>query len=98
MSAQSAEDVRTWKTYKRADGDLIMGDYAFMTEPDCFENDDCGEYLEVVEETWSLVESRTLKYGRTDTWCEVCDEEFTLSEPAPPPHLCAAHIDGPDRG
>lgn len=71
-----------------------MGEYSFMTEPDYWDNEADGEYVEVVEDTWQLVTSRTLKYGRTETWCQVCDEEFTLPEPAPPPHFCAEHSDG----
>lgn len=79
-----------WKTYRRADGEPIMGEYSFMTEPDWAEAED-DDYLEVVEETWQLIESRTLRYGRTETWCGVCDEEFTLPEPAPTPHYCPEH-------
>lgn len=86
-----SDPVRTWKTYRQADGDLIMGEYSFMTEPDYWDNNDNDEYIEVVEETWQLLETRTLKYGRTDTWCQLCDEEFTLPEPAPLPHYCAEH-------
>lgn len=90
----NADDDRVLKTYRHADGSLVMGEYSFMTEPDYWDNEADGEYVEVVEDTWQLVTSRTLKYGRTETWCQVCDEEFTLPEPAPPPHFCAEHSDG----
>lgn len=80
-----------WKTYRHADNSPIMGEYSFMTEPDYWENEVDTDYLEVVEDTWQLVESRTIRFGRTDTWCTVCEEEFELAEPAPPPHYCAKH-------
>lgn len=89
MTTQDAESVAVMTTYKRADGELIMGQYSFMTEPDYFESDDDGgDYFEVVEETWTLTGTRTLKFGSLDRWCSVCDEDVTLSEPTPEPILC----------
>lgn len=84
----SPESRTPWTTYRRADGELIMGEYAFMTETDCFEDDEewC---VEVVEETWQLVGSRILRFGRCDRWCDLCDEDVTLTEPTDGPVRCA---------
>jgi len=92
-----AETVRTWKTYKRADGEMICGEYGWVADLDYF--DDVyggwsGDYLEVVEETWQLVETRTIKLGSLNRWCDVCDEDIDLKEPIDGPVYCAAHTDG----
>lgn len=112
MTEHSAESARIWKTYRRADGELAHGMYAFFTEPDGFEDDDDGgDYFEVIEEVWSLVSTRTMKFGSTSRWCSVCDEDVNLAEPTPPPILCEScqcsstqgaadpkHFDGEVRG
>jgi hypothetical protein len=81
---------KTWTTYKRADGELIAGDYGWICDLDSIEADeyDC---LELVEQTWKLVGEQVVKIGRLDRWCASCDEDVTLKEPVEGPVYCPKH-------
>lgn len=79
-------------TYKRADGKLIQGEYSFVTDIDYFDGDaEEQNCLDVIEERWQLVSSRTLKFGTTSRWCSECDEDVELDEPVTGPVYCAEH-------
>lgn len=60
-------------TYKRADGDLIYGEFGWVCEPEYFEDDD--EPTEYVKETWVLQSSETFTH-RPSGWeqCPLCGE------------------------
>ncbi len=47
-----------WTTYRRADGEMIYGEYTFVTELEWFESDD--EPTDLIEETWVLQSARKL--------------------------------------
>jgi hypothetical protein len=94
MMARNGEPERIWKTYKRADGKPIWGEYGWVDDLEFFEGDD-WDYLEVTEETWQLVGTRPLILGALERWCHVCGEDVTLAEPVNGPVYCQKHIDGP---
>jgi len=54
-----------WTTFKHEDGSLAMGEYAWMTEIDAFEEEayDRGEQVRVLSETWRLVHSMIIVCG-----------------------------------
>jgi len=54
-----------WTTFKYEDGRLAMGEYAWMTEIDAFEEDalDNGEQVRVLSETWRLVSRLVIVVG-----------------------------------
>ena len=59
-----AQDVaigQTWTTYRRADGDLIWGDYTFMTGTEW--TDECDEPIAVCIEVWQLVSREVQMMG-----------------------------------
>lgn len=56
-------------TYHRADGELISGEFSFVTELEWFDYDE--EPTELVEEVWTLKSSRPITVGPT---CDRCDE------------------------
>lgn len=79
-------------TYRRADGELIAGDYSTVTDLDYFD-DEAREVdrLEVIEERWMLMGKRTVVLGATERWCYECDEDITLDEPVDGPVYCPKH-------
>src|SRR5689334_4561662 len=95
MTTTELPDTATWTTYKRADGDLVGGEYAWVADIDFF-NDEAEEVdcLEIIEERWTLVERRVIKLGRTDRWCAECDADVTLSEPVTGLVYCPEHRAG----
>ena len=54
-----------WTTFKYEDGRLAMGEYAWMTEIDAFEEEalDSGEQVRVLSETWRLVSRLVIVVG-----------------------------------
>ena len=80
-------DTKTMTTYRRADGELIGGEYGWVADTDFF--DDEEDYLEVVEEVWTLASTRTLKFGPLSRWCDTCDEDIELKEPVNGPVFCS---------
>lgn len=59
----------TMTTYRRADGELIMGDYGWMGSLDWIEDEDT---FDVVEEVWVLQRRRTgTHYHRVEP-CPTC--------------------------
>ena len=54
-----------WTTFKHEDGRLAMGEYAWMTEIDAFEEEalDSGEQVRVLSETWRLVSRLIIVVG-----------------------------------
>jgi len=55
MSIKDYKVGDTWTTYCRADGEMIYGDYSFVTELEWFEED--YEPTSLVQQTWQLVET-----------------------------------------
>ena len=51
------DPVKTWTTYKRADGELICNEYGWVGHLEYFEDDD--DPTELIEEVWQLVSTRT---------------------------------------
>lgn len=54
-------DATTMTTYKRADGEMIAGEYGWVTEMESVaaEAEDAEESIEFVEEVWTLQSRRT---------------------------------------
>jgi hypothetical protein len=50
----------SWTTYRLADGDLIGGEFSFVTDTEFFEERD--EPVDVVKETWVLQSSETVTF------------------------------------
>lgn len=46
-------------TYRMADGSLVAGEFGWVADPDYF--DDVDEPVEVIRETWSLVETEVIR-------------------------------------
>lgn len=66
---ETTTDQKLWVTYKLANGDLVGGEYGFVTDDEFF--DDIDEPVEVVKQTWRLVSSETVTFK--PPWYE--DEE-----------------------
>lgn len=47
-------------TYRRADGELVYGEYLFVMQPEFFE--DVDEPVEVIKETWTLTASERVTF------------------------------------
>lgn len=86
-----ADDEMT--TYRRVDGELIAGEFAWVTDVDFFDDDHGLDYLEVIAETWTRTGQRTLKFGELDRWCGMagCEENVELAEPVDGPVYCPTH-------
>lgn len=54
----------TMTTYRCADGELVAGEFMFVTGLEWFETDD--EPTELIKQTWRLVESETITVNATD--------------------------------
>lgn len=54
---------RTLTTYRRADGETIYGEYDWAVDPKFFDED--LEPIEVIKETWRLINSETMMFGET---------------------------------
>jgi hypothetical protein len=68
-------------TYRRADGELIAGEYGYTSELEWFENDD--EPTDLIEEVWVLSSSRPLRVvptGYVRAWCGECDGPISDGE------------------
>lgn len=78
-------------TYRRADGELIAGEYAFVTTLDWFQDHDVHDRLELIEETWTLTRRWDFAIGRLERWCDECDDDVTLTEPVDGPVFCPEH-------
>lgn len=63
MSAEEMEGP-TMITFRRADGELVAGEFMFVTGLEWFETDD--EPTELVKQTWRLVESETITVNATN--------------------------------
>lgn len=88
-------------TYRRADGELIAGEFSFVTTLEYFDSD--GEATELIEERWTLDTYRTVIAPKTDgrccvfevpdtngDWCEVDAVGWTWNDEAWEPR-CAKH-------
>ena len=64
-----------WTTYRRADGEDICGEYAWMDSPDIF--DDLDDATEVVVETWVLASREMRRMGPLDL-CATCHGECEI--------------------
>ena len=74
-------------TYRRADGELIGGEFKFVTEME-WVDDEVGygyEPLDVVEERWELVSTRTLRLHPAHMLCLLCEGEGEREVPSTPP-------------
>lgn len=88
--SREADDAMT--TYRRADGELIGGDYGWVVDLEAFDDEAAEAWrLEVIEEKWVLAERRTVVLGQTERWCSECDEDVSLPEPVDGPVWCPAH-------
>lgn len=81
-----------WRTYRRADSELFFGEYTFLTELDGTEDLRDERYVEIVEETWTLLNRRTLKLGDLNRECDVCDKDLELEEAVDGAVYCAQHV------
>lgn len=77
-------DKTTMTTYRRADGELIYGEFSFVCDTEFFE--DADETTEYVEEVWELKAARTF----TLPLCTQCDR------PATHWGLCEKHAEEDD--
>ena len=79
MSDRPTKQQAHERTYRMADGSLILGDYGYMAELDGWA-DDCDP-CDVIEEEWVLVRSRTVRIG-TNELCTKCggDEYATMDD------------------
>lgn len=81
-----AEELENFTAIRRADGDLIMGEYAWMSFDGDWvmaeEDDEDGVVYEVVEMRPRLVERRTYRSGK---WVE--DPEREMCEDCGGDHL-----------
>jgi hypothetical protein len=60
MSKREMEAPRAMSTYKRADGQLIAGEFGWVADREYIEeSDDFGEPTEYVREDWILCNRRT---------------------------------------
>jgi len=59
------------RTYRLADGELIYGQFGFVSDTDYFDD---GDACDVIEEEWMLVRSRTLRLGFSEL-CAQCHGE-----------------------
>lgn len=67
-------------TYKRADGELLAGDYGWVTDLDALDDDEAP--VEVVRETWIRTSTRTIWHIADPIGtCEIEDQE-PCEEPA----------------
>ena len=62
-----------WVTYRMADGSQIWGDYAWVENPEFF--DDVVESTKVIKETWILQESETVVFEPVFWNADDYDEE-----------------------
>jgi hypothetical protein len=83
-------DAKTMTTYRRADGEPIAGEYSWVGTAD-YLPDEAGDYLEVIEESWQLVDTKTLVFGDLSRWCAECDEDVDLEQPVKGPVYCSEH-------
>lgn len=51
----------SWTTYELADGDLIMGEFGWVTDTDFF--DDLDDQVEVIRREWKLVKVDRVMFG-----------------------------------
>ena len=65
-------DDGIWTTYRLADGEPIYGEYAWVDDSSYF--DDMGEAVEVIVETWQLIDSTTKRLGPLGL-CAACQGE-----------------------
>jgi len=63
-----------WTTYRQVGG-YVAGEYAFVTDPEYFE--DADPAVEVIVEKWQLVSREVVKMG-VPTICLNCEGEGTL--------------------
>lgn len=74
--SRELEQPRAMSTYRRADGELIAGEFGWIADLEYIEEDD-GEPQEYVREDWILA-------GRKSIWipdyqgCEECGERVEL--------------------
>ena len=61
-------ELKTMTTFRRADGELIWGEYRFVGEEEFFDND--FPHTEVVKETWVLRSSEEMRLPKS---CDCCD-------------------------
>lgn len=64
---------KEWVTYRLADGSLIWGEYAFVTETEFFE--DLDYPVDVIKETWVLQDSETVNFAPL-WWSDEEDDEL----------------------
>lgn len=65
-------DQDTMTTYRRADGELIGGEYAFVADAEWFFDSD--DDVELVKEVWQLVTRETVALGGPGL-CPACQGE-----------------------
>lgn len=68
---------KTMTTYKRADGELIGGEFGWVADPEYFEDDD--EPTQIVEEVWALQSTRTV-WAPDRGYCIECGEKVPLPD------------------
>lgn len=74
-----------WVTYRMADGTEIFGEYAWVTDPEFFEDGD--EPIEVIKETWKLIGSETVTF-KPSWWTDDDEDDDRPTEDAgTPDHL-----------
>ncbi len=73
MASTLTEQQTTMTTYKRADGDLICGEFGWVADIEYFDDDD--EPTELVEEVWVRQSVRTFtKRPSNYEQCPLCGE------------------------
>lgn len=68
-------------TYKRADGELISGEYGWVGDIEYFDDDEHYTPVEIVEEVWERTASRTFWRFPPLYTCEAdddCDEDSVV--------------------
>jgi len=77
------EAAETMTTYRRADGELVGGDYGWVADLEWFEEDEWGlEGVKVVKEVWTLTVTEEIHLHPEECWscekpwhAETCNEE-----------------------
>src|SRR4029450_3817731 len=79
-------------TYRRADGELIAGEYYFVTELEFFtEANQTEDYFELIEERWTRTSEKVIALGNLHRWCHQSEEDVSLNEPVNGNVYCPTH-------
>ena len=88
MSAPNPDSGRvTMTTYKRADGELIAGEFGWVGQIDYFDHDD--DATELVREVWVRESVKTIVLHPIPCFCSMCspDDDDDVEQ-----------VDGPEEG